>query len=68
MNSAKVMGPWRAIRRRMARSAWVGGKSVVVGSVAILLLLDRLGKVGIDSGGVVSPIHELLPPPRDNDK
>lgn len=42
MNSAKEIGPWRAMRRRMARSARVGGKSVVVRSVAILLLLSQL--------------------------
>ena len=38
MNSAKVTAPWRAMRRRIARSAWVGGKLVAVVPVTILLL------------------------------
>ena len=52
MKSAKVMGPWRAMRRRMARSAGVGGRSIFVGGVGILLLLDQLGGVALISVGL----------------
>ena len=61
MNSAKVTGPRRAMRRRMARSAWVGGRSVVVWSLAILLLLDQLSKCRADFGEGGAQNYELLP-------